>query len=79
MANQLPTEITMRSQLSEIAGVIERLRSDPELLSRINGREGAFLIAMREALVNAVTHGNCHDTSRKVHVQYVCEGSTTSS
>jgi anti-sigma regulatory factor (Ser/Thr protein kinase) len=28
---------------------------------------------MREALVNAVTHGNCHDTSRKVYVQYVCE------
>jgi anti-sigma regulatory factor (Ser/Thr protein kinase) len=34
---------------------------------------------MREVLVNAVTHGNCHDTSRKVYVQYVCEGSTTSS
>jgi anti-sigma regulatory factor (Ser/Thr protein kinase) len=28
---------------------------------------------MREALVNAVTHGNCHDTSRKVYVQYTCE------
>jgi anti-sigma regulatory factor (Ser/Thr protein kinase) len=73
MANQLPTEITMGSQLSEIAAVIERLRSDPELLSRIHGREAAFLIAMREALVNAVTHGNRHDTSRKVYVQYVCE------
>jgi anti-sigma regulatory factor (Ser/Thr protein kinase) len=62
MANQLPTEITMTSQLSEIATVIERLRSDPELSSRIHGRETAFLIAMREALVNAVTHGNRHDT-----------------
>jgi anti-sigma regulatory factor (Ser/Thr protein kinase) len=73
MANQLHTEITMGSQLSEIAGVIERLRSDPELLSRINGREAPFLIAMREALVNAITHGNRHDTSRKVCVQYACE------
>jgi anti-sigma regulatory factor (Ser/Thr protein kinase) len=73
MANQLPTEITMASQLSEIATVIERLRSDPELSSRIHGRETAFLIAMREALVNAVTHGNRHDTSRKVYVQYACE------
>jgi serine/threonine-protein kinase RsbW len=73
MANQLHTEITMGSQLSEIAAVIERLRSDPELLSRIHGREAAFLIAMREALVNAVTHGNRHDTSRKVYVQYSCE------
>jgi anti-sigma regulatory factor (Ser/Thr protein kinase) len=73
MANQLPTEITMASHLSEIATVIERLRSDPELSSRIHGRETAFLIAMREALVNAVTHGNRHDTSRKVYVQYACE------
>lgn len=73
MANQLPTEITMASQLSEIATVIERLRSDPELSSRIHGRETDFLIAMREALVNAVTHGNRHDTSRKVYVQYACE------
>jgi Histidine kinase-like ATPase domain len=71
--NQLPTEITMRSQLSEIAGVIERLRSDPELLSRINGREGAFLIEMREALVSAVTHVNHHDDSKKVYVRYICE------
>jgi anti-sigma regulatory factor (Ser/Thr protein kinase) len=73
MASQLPIEIAMASQLSEIAIVIERLRSDPELSSRIHGRETAFLIAMREALVNAVTHGNRHDTSRKVYVQYVCE------
>jgi anti-sigma regulatory factor (Ser/Thr protein kinase) len=73
MANQLPTEITMASQLSDIATVIERLRSDPALSSRINGREGAFLIAMREALVNAVTHGNRYDPSRTVYVQYVCE------
>jgi anti-sigma regulatory factor (Ser/Thr protein kinase) len=73
MANQLHTEITMGSQLSEVAAVVERLRSDPELLSRIHGREAAFLIAMREALVNAVSHGNRHDPSRTVYVQYVCE------
>jgi anti-sigma regulatory factor (Ser/Thr protein kinase) len=73
MANQLQTEIAMGSQLGEIAGVIERLRSDPQLLTRIHGREAAFLIAMREALVNAVTHGNRYDASRKVHVYYTCE------
>lgn len=73
MANQMPIEITMRSHLSEIAAVMERLRSAPELLSRINGREGAFLIAMREALVNAVTRGNHHDDSRKVYIQCTCE------
>src|ERR1700691_3328043 len=73
MSNQLPTEIAMASQVGEIATVIERLRSDPQLLSRIHGREAAFLIAMREALVNAVTHGNHYDASRKVYVQYTCE------
>jgi anti-sigma regulatory factor (Ser/Thr protein kinase) len=73
MANQLQTEIAMGSQVGEIAGVIERLRSEPELLSRINGREAAFLIALREALVNAVTHGNRYDAAGKVYVQYTWE------
>jgi len=73
MASELQTEITMRSQLGEIADVIERLRSDPELLSRIRGREAAFVIAMREALANAVTHGNHHDGFKTVYVQYLCE------
>jgi anti-sigma regulatory factor (Ser/Thr protein kinase) len=73
MASELQTEIMMRSQLGEIADVIERLRSDPELRSRIRGREAAFLIAMREALANAVTHGNHHDGFKTVYVQYICE------
>jgi anti-sigma regulatory factor (Ser/Thr protein kinase) len=73
MASELQIEITMRSQLGEIADVIERLRSDPELLSRIRGREAAFLIAMRESLANAVTHGNHHDGFKKVYVQYTFE------
>jgi serine/threonine-protein kinase RsbW len=73
MANELRTEIAMRSQLGEISDVIERLRSDPEVLSRICGREAAFIIAMREALANAITHGNRHGGFKKVYVQYACE------
>jgi serine/threonine-protein kinase RsbW len=73
MASELQTEITMRSQLGEITDAIERLRSDPELLSRIYGREAAFHIAMREALANAVTHGNRHDGFKKVYILYTCE------
>ena len=73
MARELQTEIAMRSQLGEIADVIERLRSDSEVLARICGREAAFLIAMREALANAITHGNRHDGFKKVYVQYTCE------
>src|ERR1700733_2142164 len=73
MANELRIEIAMRSQLGEIADVIERLQSDPELVSRIRGREAAFVIAMRETLANAVTHGNHHDGFKTVYVQYLCE------
>jgi hypothetical protein len=49
MADELPTEITMASQLAEIAPVMERLQSDPEMRSRIDGREAAFQISMWEA------------------------------
>lgn len=73
MTNQLQTEITIGSNLREVATVIERLRSDPEVSSRILGREGAFSIAIREALVNAITHGNRYDPSRKVYVRCNCE------
>jgi len=73
MASELQTVIVMRSQLGEIADMIEKLRSDPELLSRIRGREAAFVIAIREALANAVTHGNHHNGFKKVYVQYTCE------
>ena len=73
MASQLQTEITIGSQSCEVTTVIERLRTDPEVLSRIHGREAAFLIAMREALMNAITHGNRGIPSKKVHVRYSCE------
>ena len=73
MTSQLQTEITIGSKLGEVAIVIESLRSDPEVSSRILGREGAFSIAMREALVNAIIHGNRHDPSRKVYVRCSCE------
>jgi anti-sigma regulatory factor (Ser/Thr protein kinase) len=69
MVNELRIEIAMRSQLGESADVIERLQSDPELVSRIRGREATFVIAMREALANAATHGNHHNGFK----QYTCE------
>ena len=50
MTDSVQTEVSMESRLSEMPALIQRLRSDPELLSRIRGREADFLIAMREAL-----------------------------
>jgi serine/threonine-protein kinase RsbW len=57
--------------------LIQRLRSDPELVSRIRGREADFLIAMMEALANAITHGNHNDASKTVFVSYTCEANET--
>jgi anti-sigma regulatory factor (Ser/Thr protein kinase) len=77
MTDGVQTEVTMESRLSEMPALIQRLRSDPELLSRIRGREADFLIAMREALANAVTHGNHSDASKRVFVSYACEANET--
>ena len=77
MTDNVQTEVTMESRLGEMPALIQRLRSDPELLSRIRGREADFLIAMREALANAVTHGNHSDASKRVFVSYACEANET--
>jgi anti-sigma regulatory factor (Ser/Thr protein kinase) len=77
MTDNVQTEITMESRLSEMPALIQRLRSDSALLSRIRGREADFLIAMREALANAVTHGNHSNASKKVFVSYACEANET--
>jgi serine/threonine-protein kinase RsbW len=77
MTGSVQTEVTMESRLSEMPALIQTLRSDPELLSRIRGREADFLIAMREALANAITHGNQSDASKRVFVSYSCEANET--
>jgi len=77
MTDSVQTEITMESRLSEMPALIQRLRSDSALLSRIRGREADFVIAMREALANAVTHGNHSNASKRVFVSYACETNET--
>jgi serine/threonine-protein kinase RsbW len=63
----------MESRLGLVPVMVEKLRSDPELRSRIEGREAAFCVAVSEALANAVTHGNRNDPSRKVYVRCTFE------
>jgi serine/threonine-protein kinase RsbW len=66
-------EIAMESRLSLIPATIEKLRSDAEVQSRIEGRETAFCIAITEALANAVIHGNRNQPSRRVYVRWTGE------
>jgi serine/threonine-protein kinase RsbW len=68
-----PNEVAMESRLSLVPAVVEKLRSDLEVRSRIEGREASFCVAVSEALANAVTHGNRNDPSRKVHVRCTFE------
>jgi signal transduction histidine kinase len=63
-------EIAMESRLSLIPATIEKLQSDPELRSRLDGRGPAFYIATSEALANAITHGNRNEPSKKVYVRW---------
>ena len=53
--------------------MVEKLRSDPELQSQIEGCEAAFCIAISDALANAITHRNRNEPSRKVYVRWTCE------
>ena len=66
-------EVAMESRLSLVPAMVEKLRSDPELRSQVEGSETAFCVAVSEALANAVTHGNHNDPSRIVHVRCTFE------
>jgi anti-sigma regulatory factor (Ser/Thr protein kinase) len=66
-------EISMESRLSLIRATVDKLHSDPELRSRLEGRELGLYVAVSEALANAITHGNHSDPSRKVYVRYTRE------
>jgi anti-sigma regulatory factor (Ser/Thr protein kinase) len=66
-------EIAIEGRLSLIPVTIEKLRSDPELRSRIDGREAALCVAISEALAYAIAHGNRSEPSKKVYVRWTCE------
>ena len=61
MTDRAQTDVTLHNRLIEMPTLIRRLGSDSELLSGIRIRGADFLIATREALPNALTHGNQGD------------------
>jgi hypothetical protein len=73
MTDSIQAEVAMGSRLSEIPALIQRLRSDSELLAPVRGREADFLIAMREARANGLAHDNQSDASKRVFVSCGCE------
>jgi anti-sigma regulatory factor (Ser/Thr protein kinase) len=65
--------VSLPTMKSRLVRARLRLREPLSKVLKIRSVPKVFLMAMREALVNAVTHGNRYDASRKVYVQYTCE------
>jgi serine/threonine-protein kinase RsbW len=70
----LHLELSMKSEINAISPFVD------ELMLRIKehhcdpGSEFGIELALREALANAVVHGNHEDAGKKVHVRCDCGG-----
>lgn len=64
---------SMPSQIDAITPFVSQLMFFISRLRRANGSELDIEIALREALVNAVIHGNREDPEKRVHVTCRCD------
>jgi serine/threonine-protein kinase RsbW len=60
--------ITMRSELNAISGAVEWLMAMIQECHCVPGQERDVEIALREALANAVLHGNHQDAEKKIQI-----------
>jgi serine/threonine-protein kinase RsbW len=60
--------LTMRSQINAISPLVDRLMSLIKISHCVPGDDQDVEIALREALANAVLHGNKEDSQKKVHI-----------
>ena len=68
----LEIDAWMPSEIKAISPLVERLMRLIEGLHCITGEEPAVELALREALNNAVVHGNRLDAHKLVHVRCRC-------
>src|ERR1700758_5347432 len=68
----LEIDAWMPSEISAISPLVERLMRLIEGSHCISGEEDAVELALREALGNAVVHGNRLDAHKLVHVRCRC-------
>ena len=69
----LEVDARMPSEISAISPLVERLMRLIERSHCITGEEPAIELALREALSNAVVHGNRLDARKLVHVRCRCK------
>src|ERR1700723_1902766 len=67
-ASGVCVSMTMRSEIDAISIVVDRLMSVIRLPHCLPADERDVEIALREALANAVIHGNKEDLQKKVHI-----------
>jgi serine/threonine-protein kinase RsbW len=68
----LEIDTWMPSEIQAISPTLDRLMRLVEGLQCIPGAEPDVELALREALVNAVVHGNQKDPEKKVHIRCRC-------
>jgi serine/threonine-protein kinase RsbW len=69
----LEIEVWMPSEIKAISPLVDRLMQLIEGSHCVAGEEPAVQLALREALNNAVVHGNGMDAHKLVHVRCQCE------
>jgi serine/threonine-protein kinase RsbW len=69
----LEIDAWIHSETKAISPLVERLMRLIEGSNSITGEEGAVELALREALNNAVVHGNRLDAHKLVHVRCRCK------
>lgn len=69
----MEAEASIPSDISRISPLVNRLMELIELASCVPGQEFEVEMALREALNNAVGHGNRMDPRKRVHVHCRCD------
>jgi serine/threonine-protein kinase RsbW len=68
----LHLELSMKSEINAISPFVDELMLKIKEHHCDPGSEFAIELALREALANAVIHGNREDAQKKVHVRCEC-------
>ncbi len=66
-------ETTIPGEIGEIPPVVERIMAIVREMECASGNEFDIEVAVNEALANAVEHGCCHDSSKRVEIVVECD------
>lgn len=68
----IKVELKIRSEIGAISPLVDKLMLLIKETACVPGKENAVEIALREALANAVLHGNRLDADKRVHICCRC-------